>query len=102
MYATDGTALGFRSIEDARRLIAGDHVKPSYGRKGHLKAIWLPGTDGANPVETNARAGTRYSFRETLDSGLHCWTLRRVDGRANDSGKRSAPAPISSAAEKVR
>jgi hypothetical protein len=84
LYAPDGTSLGFRSLEAARRLIAGGYVKPAYGRKGHLKALWLLQEDGGNPVETHAQAGTRYSFREALDSGLHCWKLRRVDGRDDD------------------
>jgi hypothetical protein len=64
LYAPDGTSLGFRSIEAAKRLIAGEYVKPAYGRKGHLKAIWLFQEDGANPVQTHARGarGTA-SFR---------------------------------------
>ena len=76
--------MGFRTLEAAKRLIAGGFVKPAYGRKGHLKAIWLLQNDGGNPVETHMRAGSRYSFRETLDSGLRCWKLRRVDGRDDD------------------
>ena len=65
IYAADGTSLGFRSIEAAKRLIASGYVKPAYGRKGHLKAIWLLQEDGGNPVETHARGGTRYSFLRT-------------------------------------
>ncbi len=38
-YAPDGTSLGFRTLEVAKRLIEGGFAKPSYGRKGHLKAI---------------------------------------------------------------
>ena len=83
-YAPDGSSMGFRTLEAAKRLIAGGYVKPAYGRKGHLKAVWLLQKDGANPVETHPRVGTRYSFREALDSGLHCWKLRRVDGRDED------------------
>ena len=55
-------------------------MKPSYGRKGHLKAIWLRGEDGSNPVETRASGGTSYSFLENLDHG-RCWKLRRLDGK---------------------
>jgi hypothetical protein len=84
LYAADGTSLGFRSLEAAKRLIEGGHVKPAYGRKGHLKAIWLRQEDGGSPVETQPRSGTRYSFLQNLDSGLHCWKLRRVDGRDGD------------------
>ena len=77
-YAPDGTSLGFRSLADAKRLIAGGFVKPSYGRKGHLKAIWLRREGGSNPVETRVPAGTRYSFPENLDHG-RCWKLRHLD-----------------------
>jgi len=83
-YASDGSSLGFRSIEAARRLIAGGYVKPAYGRKGHLKAIFLQREDGSTPVETRAPGGTRYSFLQTLDNGARCWKLRRVDGRDDD------------------
>ena len=31
LYAADGISLGFRSVEAARRLIAGGYAKPSYG-----------------------------------------------------------------------
>jgi hypothetical protein len=82
-YAPDGTSLGFRSLGAAKRLIAGGYVKPSYGRKGHLRAIWLGRKDGSNPIDTQAHAGTRYSFLEYLDSG-RCWKLRRLDRRDDD------------------
>jgi hypothetical protein len=83
IYAADGTSLGFRSIEAAKRLIASGYVKPAYGRKGHLKAIWLLQEDGENPVETHAPSGTRYSFLENIDTG-RCWSLRRLDRRDDD------------------
>jgi len=76
--------MGFRTLEAAKRLIAGGYVKPADGRKGHLKAIWLLQKDGGNPVETHPRAGTRYSFLQSLDNGSRCWKLRRVDGRDDD------------------
>lgn len=82
-YAPDGRSLGFRSMEAARRLIDGGFVKPAYGRKGHLKAIWLQREDGSSPVETHATAGTRYSFIEKLEHG-RCWKLRRLDMRDED------------------
>jgi hypothetical protein len=82
-YVPDGTSLGFRSLAAAKRLIAGGRVTPSYGRKGHLKAIWLPREDSSNPVETRTSAGTRYSFLENLDHG-RCWKLRRLDQEDED------------------
>jgi hypothetical protein len=82
-YAPDGTSLGFRSAEAAKRLIKNGFVKPSYGRKGHVKAIWALRADGSDPVETHAKAGTRYSFVESLEHG-RCWKLRRLDRRDDD------------------
>ena len=86
-YAPDGGSLGFRTIEAAHRLVAGGRVTPAYGRKDHLKAIFLRREDGRSPVETRARAGTRYSFLEDLDSGHRCWKLRRLDGRDEDGAR---------------
>lgn len=82
-YAPDGRSLGSRSLEAARRLIEGGYVKPSYGRKGHLKAIWLQQEDGASPVDTHAKAGTRYSFIENLEHG-RCWKLKPIKLRDDD------------------
>ena len=84
LYAADGASLGFRSLEAAKRLIAGGHVKPAYGRKGHLKAIWLRQQDGRSPVETQAPTGTRCSFLQNLGGGGRCWTFRRLDARDDD------------------
>jgi hypothetical protein len=83
-YAPDGSSLGFRVLDAAQRLIASGCVKPAYGRKKHLKAIFLQREDGSSPVETHARTGTRYSFLERLDDGGRCWKLRRVDQRDDD------------------
>ena len=83
IYAADGTSLGFRSLEAAKRLIESGYVKPAYGRKGHLKAVWLLQEDGGNPVETHARGGTRYSFLQNIETG-RCWSLRRLDQRDDD------------------
>jgi hypothetical protein len=41
MGASDGKSLGYRPLETAQRLVANGFATPSYGRKGHLKAIWL-------------------------------------------------------------
>jgi hypothetical protein len=79
-YAPDGAMLGYRTSDAAQRLIACGFVKPSYGRKGHLRAIWLQEESGGNPVKANLPAGTKYSYIETLEHG-RCWTLRSLDGR---------------------
>jgi hypothetical protein len=84
-YASDGTSLGFHSLARALWLVAEGFVKPSYGRKGFLRAIWLAKDDGGNPVETQARTGTRYTFLQNLDSGGRCYAFRPVDQR-DESG----------------
>ncbi len=80
-YAPDGISLGKRTLDSAKRLIIGGVVKPSYGRKGHLTAIWLCEEDGSNPAEARVPVGTRYSFLENLDNGSRCWRHRREDAR---------------------
>jgi hypothetical protein len=80
VYSPDGTSLGFRPLDAAERLVADGHVRPAYGRKGHLRAVWLLRDDGSSPVQSHARMGTRYSFIETLDNG-RCWQLRRLGRR---------------------
>ena len=79
-YAADGTSLGFRPIEAARKLISTGYVKAVYGRKGHLRAIFMPHEDGTNPIPPSIPGGARYSFIQNLESA-RCWTLRRMDER---------------------
>jgi hypothetical protein len=83
MYASDGSSLGFRSVETARRLIANGFVEAVYGRKGHLKAIHAKQADGASAITAQVRAGTCYSFREHFDSGTIAWRLKRL-GKGNE------------------
>ena len=84
-YAADGTSLGFHTLARALRLVAGRFVMPSYGPKGHLRAIWLAKEDGGNPVEDRARTGTRYTFLQNLESGGRSYSIRPVDQR-DESG----------------
>jgi hypothetical protein len=86
IYTADGRSLGFRTAEAAERLVADGRVKPVYGRKGHLKAIFVPREDGGSPVQVQARPGTRYSYLQDLNGG-RCWSLRRLDGRDEDGNR---------------
>jgi hypothetical protein len=85
IYAADGQSLGFRPLETAQRLVADGRVRSVYGRKGHLKAIFLPREDGGPPVEAHARSGTTYSYRQSL-KGHRCWSLRKLDA-LDESGR---------------
>jgi hypothetical protein len=96
-YAPDGTSFGYRTLDAAQRLVSGGYVRPSYGRKGHLRAIWLLRDDGSSPVQPRAQNGTRYSYIESLATG-RCWRLRRLDRNdaagedgATDHGARPVP-----------
>ena len=82
-YAPDGRSLGLRTHDTAKRLIEGGYVKPSWGRKGHLRAIWLQSPDGGNPIQTRPVLSTKYSVIEKLEHG-RCWKLRRLDCRDED------------------
>ena len=86
-YAADGTPMGYRSPESARRLLDLDLVSAAYGRKGHLKAIFAKRRDGSSSVEQTVRGSTRYSYRERLASGAHAWKLKKL-------GKRDELRPI--------
>jgi len=88
-YASDGRSLGFRTLDAAQRLISIGYVKPSWGRKGHLRAIWLQNPDGSNPIPTRTPHGTKYSVVQNLEHG-RCWKLRKLDGRDEDGVPFSA------------
>lgn len=77
LYSAEGKPLGYRSREATERLLAAGHVRPEFGRKGIIKAIFLPKHDGSHPAERNV--GRHYSFKQRLDSGARCWKLRRLD-----------------------
>ena len=83
LYAADGRCVGFRDEQVARRLVAAGQLSPSYGRKGHLRAVWMKDPQGDCPVPTRIPSGAKYSFRQQLDNG-RCWALRRLDRRDDD------------------
>lgn len=84
IYAPDGTPRGYRSRDAAQRLLQAGFVTAVYGRKGHLKAIFMRQEDGSNPVEADVRVGTRYSYQQHLDNGFRCWKLKKLDRRDED------------------
>jgi hypothetical protein len=88
-YAPDGTSLGFRTPDAAQRLIEGGCATPSWGRKGHLRAIWLQSLGGGNPIQARVPQGTKYSVVEKLEHG-RCWKLRKLESRDEDGAPFSA------------
>lgn len=82
-YDAEGRPRGFRTLEAARRLITNEIATACYGRKRHIKAIFMRKADGGNAVQAQAAPGTKYSFREHLDSGHVAWSMRRL-GKGNE------------------
>ena len=83
-YGIDGSSLGFRELHAAKRLVAAGTVKPAYGRKGHLKAIFEQQEDGGTPVRDRPSVGAGYSYRQRLARGGRCWSLRQLDLKDED------------------
>jgi len=77
-YDAEGRPRGYRTHEAARRLLANEIVTAIYGRKGHIKAIFAKQADGACAVQEHLPSGTRYSFRQHLDSGHVTWAMKRL------------------------
>ena len=77
-YDAEGKPRGFRTLEAARRLLANEVVTACYGRKGHIKAIFMRKADGGNAVQAEIAGGTHYSFREHLESGHIAWSMKRL------------------------
>ncbi len=82
-YDANGNPRGFRTLEACKNLISRGLVTGVYGRKGHLKAIHACQADGASSVDENLPIGTRYSFRQHLESGNAVWALKKL-GKGNE------------------
>lgn len=59
-------------------------MKPAYGPRKRLRALFLRQEDGGSPVEAQPRAGTRYSYLERLGSGHRNWKHKKLDGKDED------------------
>jgi hypothetical protein len=77
LYSAEGRCFGFRSREAVQRLLSMQLVRPVYGRKGHLKAIYMPAADGSHPV-VKPHGGKRYSYQEHFECGSIAWALKRL------------------------
>ena len=78
LFSATGSPLGFRSKEATARLLAGDHVRPIFGRKGRLKAIVLPKKDGSHPIKNSPELGPKFSYRRRLKNHHSVWELKKL------------------------
>jgi hypothetical protein len=56
---------------------------PVYGRRGHLRAVFERSEGGGPVICDRIRIGTRYCYREYLNIGRVCWSLKRL-GRGDE------------------
>ncbi len=80
VYRADGSLYCTASEERLARLqSAGLVACVVRHRKGHInRAILFVGPGEPSPTLAGDLGGTRYSFRQHLDSGYRVWALKRV------------------------
>lgn len=84
LYKSDGQLVEWISPSQAGRLERLHLVQVVRHRKGHVSRCILRQRPGdARPTRPTDYVGTRYCYREHLDSGHEVWTLRRL-GRGNE------------------
>jgi hypothetical protein len=87
VYRADGSLYAQVSEQRLARIqSAGLVARIVCHRKGHVNRailLCLPGEPGPTPA--GAYLGTRYSFREQLDSGARCWSLKRLEDEGTDA-----------------
>lgn len=84
LYKADGKLVEWISPTQAERLERLHLVQVVRHRKGNVSRCILRQRPGdARPARLTDYVGTKYSFREHLDSGHEVWTLRRL-GRGNE------------------
>ena len=83
LYTADGELHDWINERQAARLEALGLVLVVKHKKGHVSRCYLRQRPGdPKPIRVADYLGTRYSFRERLESGHECWRLRRL-GRGN-------------------
>ena len=86
VYRADGSLYGHVSEQRLSRLqSAGLVARVVCHRKGHVNRAILFGRPGEpGPTPNGAYLGTRYSFREQLESGSQYWRHKRLDLKDED------------------
>jgi hypothetical protein len=81
VYCADGSLYACVNEARFKRLeSAGLIARTVRHRKGHVnRAILFRSPDDPTPPQPSAYQGTRYSYPEKLESGLHCWRHKKLD-----------------------
>jgi hypothetical protein len=59
---------------------SGTFARVVRSRKGRIcRAILFVSPDDPTPPKLSGYQGTRYSYPEKLESGLHCWRHKKLD-----------------------
>jgi len=84
LYAADGELCDWISEQRLARLDRLGLIRIVRHKKGRISRCILHRRPGdPNPVQLSDYRGTRYSYREHLDSGYIAWALRRL-GRGDE------------------
>ena len=79
LYSPNGELIDWIGRKRVERLLAAELVVAVRSRKGDIRRLVLRRTaDDPSPTSIADYLGTRYSFRERLDSGRLVWALRRL------------------------
>ncbi len=91
VYRPDGRLYDHVSPAQCERQEAsGSYAKVVRRRKGLICRAILRGTpDDPTSPAVSTYQGTRFIFREKLDSGLHCWKHKNLDLLFLEAGHRA-------------
>jgi len=79
LYSSDGELIDWIGPRRTQRLMAAELVTVVRTRKRDIRRLVLRrGADDPTPNSIADYIGTRYIFRERLDSGRFVWALRRL------------------------
>lgn len=97
VYRADGSPYCHTSEDRLEQLqSAGLVARVVRHRKQHInRAILIVGPGEPSPISSGTLRGTRYSFRQHLDSGYRVWTLKRLrpgEGPPNDVRSEGRPS----------
>jgi len=80
LYTAEGELYDWISEQRMDRLDRLGQIQIIRHKKGRVaRCFLLRRLEDPKPVRLTSYLGKRYSFRERLDNGRCCWSLRRLD-----------------------
>ena len=93
VYRSDGRLYEWvNQAQFTRQEAAGFYARVVRRRKGQIcRAFLHVAVDDPTPSRLSTYQGTRFVFREKLESGLQCWRHKDLDVMLVEAGHRTAP-----------